>query len=439
MTIRAGDVSTESVEALLAQDLRIPPYQRPYRWTPDLAVRLLQDLSDAAQATDGSASVTYVLGTVILHRQGDGTLDVVDGQQRVLTLRLILLALRTRLGNDHGDLATALSGAPDSPIGAAWTELASTVGTHGVESEQLAVFIREQCRVFQVVTDDLDEAFRIFDSQNHRGRPLLPHDLLKAHHLREMSGETEAKRVAVVEAWERRDQVDLDRLFSLYLFRIRRWSRGRRADTFEADDIGEFTGVSGDLTSSPRILARRLVHASAPVLGIGMDEAGLADLRRARFPIDEPVLPGSAFFEAVDAWTTDLEAVRSHAFDGLPGAEAFDGLAAGGLGPRPSRRRYRYITELYLAALLYAVSTVGEVDWSRTRDRLFRWAYGIRLDYERVGDPTIQRHAIAEDAPFPALRDAVSQRALAHIGRTGQVPGRTHDTELRTLLEEVSS
>lgn len=149
--------------------------------------------------------------------------------------------------------------------------------------------------------------------------------------------------------------------------------------------------------------------------------------------------PGSAFFEAVDAWTKDLQAVRALAFDGLPGAEAFDGLVAEGLGPRPSRRRYRYITELYLAALLYAVSTVGEADWSRTRDRLFRWAYGIRLDYERVGDPTIQRHAIAEDAPFPALRDAVSHRALAVIERTGRVRGRTHDTELRILLEEVSS
>lgn len=436
MTIRAEDVSTESVGTLLAQDLRIPPYQRPYRWTPDLAIRLLQDLSEAAQTMDGTAPGAYVLGTVILHRREDGTLDIVDGRQRVLTIRLILLALRE---SSDDDLATALSDATGNPIGAVWTELVSSLRTDGMEREGLADFIRDRCRVFQVVTDDLDEAFRIFDSQNHRGRPLLPHDLLKAHHLREMTGETEAKRIAVVEDWERRDQADLDRLFSLYLFRIRRWSRGRRADTFEADDIGEFTGVSGDLTSSPRILARRLVHASAPVLGIGMDEAGLADLRRARFPIDEPVLPGSAFFEAVDAWTKDLQAVRALAFDGLPGAEAFDGLVAEGLGPRPSRRRYRYITELYLAALLYAVSTVGEADWSRTRDRLFRWAYGIRLDYERVGDPTIQRHAIAEDAPFPALRDAVSHRALAVIERTGRVRGRTHDTELRILLEEVSS
>ena len=40
------------------------------------------------------------------------------------------------------------------------------------------------------MTDDVDEAFRVFDSQNYRGKALAPHDLLKAHHLREMREET---------------------------------------------------------------------------------------------------------------------------------------------------------------------------------------------------------------------------------------------------------
>ncbi|VTM47205.1 Uncharacterised protein [Klebsiella pneumoniae] len=42
--------------------------------------------------------------------------------------------------------------------------------------------------------------FRVFDSQNYRGKPLAPHDLLKAHHLREMHDESAAMKVAVVEA-----------------------------------------------------------------------------------------------------------------------------------------------------------------------------------------------------------------------------------------------
>lgn len=68
----------------------------------------------------------------------------------------------------------------------------------------------------RIVTDDIDEAFRVFDSQNYRGKPLAPHDLLKAHHLREMHDESAAMKVAVVEAWEAVNDEDLDRLFSTF-------------------------------------------------------------------------------------------------------------------------------------------------------------------------------------------------------------------------------
>lgn len=69
----------------------------------------------------------------------------------------------------------------------------------------------------RIVTDDIDEAFRVFDSQNYRGKPLAPHDLLKAHHLREMHDESAAMKVAVVEAWEAVNDEDLDRLFLLFI------------------------------------------------------------------------------------------------------------------------------------------------------------------------------------------------------------------------------
>ena len=84
---------------LLAEDLRIPPYQRPYSWTPGTAVQLLDDIREAFgprtelgdPGTSASALPSYVLGAVILHRDtGSGELHVVDGQQRLLTLVMIL-------------------------------------------------------------------------------------------------------------------------------------------------------------------------------------------------------------------------------------------------------------------------------------------------------------------------------------------------------------
>ncbi len=79
-------------------------------------------------------------------------------------------------------------------------------------------FVPDRCWLVCVQTADEDEAFRVFDSQNYRGRSLMPHDLLKAYHLGEMVGaESEAMQTAVVEGWERIPDADLDRLFSSYL------------------------------------------------------------------------------------------------------------------------------------------------------------------------------------------------------------------------------
>ena len=100
MAIKNTGVSAVSVGTLLEQKLRIPEYQRPYRWSPATALQLLDDLSDAqARSND----VPYVLGAVILHEQ-DGWLDVVDGQQRLLTLRMLFAVLQSEnlLSDGHG-------------------------------------------------------------------------------------------------------------------------------------------------------------------------------------------------------------------------------------------------------------------------------------------------------------------------------------------------
>lgn len=79
-------------ELLSSHGLEIPDYQRPYRWTERNVEQLLQDVNDALK--DGKRD--YLIGSVILHREGDG-LDIVDGQQRLTTLCLILKALRSNV------------------------------------------------------------------------------------------------------------------------------------------------------------------------------------------------------------------------------------------------------------------------------------------------------------------------------------------------------
>lgn len=66
---------------------RVPPYQREYAWQGDETEELWRDLQLAL--TDES----YFLGLIILTNTGDKT-EVVDGQQRLLTLTMLAAALQ---------------------------------------------------------------------------------------------------------------------------------------------------------------------------------------------------------------------------------------------------------------------------------------------------------------------------------------------------------
>ena len=227
-------VSAVTVDELLKQGLRIPNYQRPYSWDVSTALQLVDDISEALRDTERK-DIPYVLGAIILHDDGE-YLNVVDGQQRLLTLRMILAAL------DPINHQISMSGNSDTPVSLVWIELQRRLSQLEDKKEFLD-FICHKCQLVRIVTDDIDEAFRVFDSQNYRGKPLAPHDLLKAHHLREMHDESAAMKVAVVEAWEAVNDEDLDRLFSTFLYRISKWSRGESSLEFTIRDIGMFKGI----------------------------------------------------------------------------------------------------------------------------------------------------------------------------------------------------
>ena len=103
MTIVRDDLRPLPVGELLGRNLRIPPYQRPYRWRPETAQALLDDIWLAF--TEG-AGAECVLGSMILYRAADGDhYDVVDGQQRLITLSVLLGLLRGESQPDLDDAA----------------------------------------------------------------------------------------------------------------------------------------------------------------------------------------------------------------------------------------------------------------------------------------------------------------------------------------------
>ena len=92
-------------ELLMDSALDIPQYQRPYKWT---GKNINQLFSDIAIHKDKSA---YRLGTIVFHQEGE-TKNIVDGQQRTISLLLAARAYR-----DSGELPPGASD-PDTFMGA---------------------------------------------------------------------------------------------------------------------------------------------------------------------------------------------------------------------------------------------------------------------------------------------------------------------------------
>lgn len=393
----------------LANSIKIPPYQRPYSWKPETALQLFHDIDHARRDAE-RGDIAYVLGAIILHK-ADGKLNVVDGQQRLLTLKMILKILDPR---DAGDF---LSSDGNTPVSLVWKVLRERVAhIQAGERREIRVFILRKCQLVRIVTDDEDEAFRVFDSQNYRGKSLAPHDLLKAHHLREMRGESDAMKTAIVETWESVDDGKLDRLFSRFLYRIARWSRGMSAPGFTTHDIGMFKGVSSRSDMSPSARYHHAAQTMVPMLKAWGGASGIddRDLGRSQFQLDAPLLAGRHFFEMVTFMLDELTKLGEEAFDG--GYLEFNALQS----------RYRYVAELYLAALLYYTNKFGRDDseWNVLRKKLFSWAYSLRVNLLRVQFLSVDNLARGTDdepTAFVLFRNTMDGRVV-HQLPTGNTP-----------------
>ena len=255
-----------SVSTLLKKsNLAIPNYQRPYKWTQANLADLLGDLKVYR------GKLAYRLGSIVFHQHSEKkqeTLDIVDGQQRTLTLVLLVKALLDERLNTNDsnaqikrqDVQTLLLSL-EQPINNFLQRQTfnSDISHRNLHQNFMAAkravarsdfteadieFLLKRCEVVTFVLNDVSEAFQFFDSQNARGRDLDPHDLLKAFHLREFSdAETELKADSV-RHWESLESGQLARLFANYLFRIRNWAQGKSALYFNKSQVGLFKGVN---------------------------------------------------------------------------------------------------------------------------------------------------------------------------------------------------
>ena len=84
--------------------LSVPANQREYSWTEEEVTTLLQDFARAINDDEPG----YFLGTIVTIPRPDGTVEVVDGQQRLATTAILLATIRDYLKEREDIIAESI-------------------------------------------------------------------------------------------------------------------------------------------------------------------------------------------------------------------------------------------------------------------------------------------------------------------------------------------
>ena len=373
--------------------LKIPEYQRPYKWTAKNANQLLDDIEDAMN----SNKEVYRVGTLILHHDQEDNYNIVDGQQRTITFALLLNCLIDRNKESIAFLKQHIS---DN-----YFNLHNVINNYRAlgrridklmiderDKDSLTEYISEHCELIVVITEDLSEAFQFFDSQNARGKTLYPHDLLKAFHLREMSGVDVTETERVVKMWEDLDQKALAVLFNEYLYRLKEWVKGNRSYELTEHNIELFKGVTAkDTHPFAQYYKGAFAYADEVNRSHVPFVTGLQNL--SPFQINAPIIAGKPFFEYAKHYFDILADIQNNdKYEGYfindnPIVKTLDlRHYKNGVGNGITRLMFDTAILLYVDRFCPAIPSKTDIDYlEQFVVFAFVWAYSMRAQYRNVG------------------------------------------------------
>lgn len=383
MALLENELSISSIHDILKMNLTLPSYQRPYRWNERSANTLFVDTYHAYK----NHLEEYRLGTVILHKENTGIssqYNIVDGQQRLTTLSILLYLLKE---NDQALLQEKYSSLSNEAIYRNYQLLYRRVHELEGEKDSYRDYLLSQCTMVKIVTDEEQEAFQFFDSQNTRGKELAPHDLLKSYHLREMDEEPEELKIEVINQWENIDTADLEALFSVHLYPLTQWYKGKSGVDYSADKIDSFKGIQGK-----NVYNFSLYHKASNLYVEQFNASGNRELLASndlnQFQLTQSLLAGKRFFyyslhykELLADVELKISRHHQHSEEQLPSQRTGD----------------RYVKSLYTGVALFFADRFG-IDslTGSVLSQLYTWSYSLRLAMHSVYNQTINKYAKGE-------------------------------------------
>tara|TARA_R110001599_G_scaffold242579_1_gene442208 strand:- start:13127 stop:14482 length:1356 start_codon:yes stop_codon:yes gene_type:complete len=424
MSLSAQHIITVQ-ELLATQTLALPVYQRPYKWNTTHVSQLLEDISHF------SKKQAYRLGTIVIHeekKEGATINNIVDGQQRTISLLLIARAIiANKAQYQNPVLLRKLESIERHLIG---FEFTSTISKFNIKrnfqeiqrivtrlTEEQIFFLFDKCELVQFVLTDITEAFQFFDAQNARGKDLDPHDLLKAFHLREFSNQDIALQNKIVEQWENTKSKELAKVFSEYLYRIKGWVNGNSSRHFDKNDIPMFKGLRLDETEAyPYTLPLRISHYFTDNYNSNIDRKIDNNKRDFPFQLDQIIINGRRFFEFVNYYKGIIDQLDHQNFSELPlddkSKEVIVCIQT--YGSR-HRRGDQYTRALFDCALIFYIDKFEYENISRAVEKIFIWAYTLRLKYKNLGFASVDNYVVDESNLFKIISQAITPAPLINL------------------------
>lgn len=390
MTAINENLRIVTIRELLSENLTIPGYQRPYRWRTESAATLVND----SYAAFINKVPEYRIGSVVLHREVDNNktikLNIVDGQQRLTTISIMLFVFGELIKNEGYEHISKL-------LDEEYNELSCEAIVNNlaiirrkineIDKNQLRDYIEyllERCTLVKIVTNNEQEAFQFFDSQNSRGKELAPHDILKSYHLREMTAEPENEKIDIINAWENTEQNKLEDLFSDNLYPLVRWYKQRDGLNYSTKDIKIFKGIKNNNNYNFSVYNRAANLYIEHFNTEGMYELVSGKLIN-QFQLTQPIIAGKRFFQYtlhyVDLYKK-IDKRVSYRFN-----DKEDELVKSGSGDS-------YVYNMFINVLMFYVDKFSMESLTEARLLFFyKWAFSLRVCMKAVYRESVNKYA----------------------------------------------
>lgn len=196
MLIKSGGVTNQYVnlyKRMKGEKIVFPIFQRGYAWKPEQASQIMDDIMK--KVFEESEREIYLLDFIWF--DDEGVLKLADGQQRIVTINLLIKAINDTIDKDelpfkkidlleivyddtqnNKKYQECIHNYPKAPYKKVYLSLLNFVNENISHLDQIIEIIKNSIFIYAKKADTADDAFEIFKQVNTGGKPLKKEEII---------------------------------------------------------------------------------------------------------------------------------------------------------------------------------------------------------------------------------------------------------------------